>query len=101
MFELGKGPRLALKAAPALRISGEIGRKDLQRDVAAEACVTRTPDLAHATGADARSDLVRAEPRSRRDDHGAAIIARCLCSCRTEACGRARRRPGSAGHDTR
>ena len=47
-----------------------IGRKDLDRHVAAEAGVAGAVDLAHPAGPDRAQDLVRPEPRSGCERHG-------------------------------
>ena len=42
-------------------VGGELGREDLDRDLAAQALVARAVDLAHASGPERREDLVRAK----------------------------------------
>src|SRR5262249_39197315 len=61
--------RLALEALADLLARREVRRKDLHRDVAAEPRVLRAVDLAHASGADRREDLVGAQLRSVRERH--------------------------------
>jgi hypothetical protein len=50
-----------LKPRQAIGIVGERPRQDFQRDVAAELCIPRALDLAHAPGAQGRQNLIRAE----------------------------------------
>ena len=65
VVEGGRGARLLLEAAAAIRISGELFRQDLDRHLAAQPRVARPVDLAHAAGAERRENLVRAEFLSR------------------------------------
>jgi hypothetical protein len=60
MVERGNEPRLALEARADLGRACQIARQDLDRDLAAEAAVAGAIDLAHASGADGREDLVGA-----------------------------------------
>ena len=46
-------------------VSGEVGRQNLDRHRPVESRVARAPHFSHAAGANARDDLVRAEPLSR------------------------------------
>ena len=48
---------------------GEVVRKDLDRDIAIRAGVSRAVDFAHPAGTDQRDDLVRAEPGAGRESH--------------------------------
>jgi hypothetical protein len=61
------GLRLLLEAPQPVRVVGEGGRQDLDRDVALQALVARAIDLPHATGADDSHDLVRSEPGAGRE----------------------------------
>ena len=69
MRERGDGLRFALEARAAIRIAGNAGRQDLDRDVAIEPRVARAVDLAHAAGADRGDHLIR--PESGAGRHGA------------------------------
>ena len=71
MVEDPRGLGLLLEAAQPLRVLGERGRQDLDRDVAPEARVPRAVDLAHPSRADLREDLVGAEAGAGRDGHWA------------------------------
>ena len=70
MREGRRRARLALEAGAALGIRGELGRKDLDRDVALQSLVSGSVDLAHASGADGGNDLVGTEFGSVGDGHG-------------------------------
>jgi hypothetical protein len=58
---------LLLEALQALGIGGEGGRQDLDRHVAPQPRVVGAVHLAHPAGTQRRHDLVRADPRSRRE----------------------------------
>jgi hypothetical protein len=64
MIERGQRLRFAREAGESIVIGGERVRQDLQGDVAIELRVASAIHLAHATGADGRDDLVRAESGS-------------------------------------
>jgi hypothetical protein len=64
MIERGQDFGLALQASDAIGILREGGGQDLDRDVALQARVAGTIDLAHSAGADHRLDFVRTEARS-------------------------------------
>ena len=64
MVERRRDARLALEPRQAIRIAGDAGRQDLDRDVASEARVARAIDLAHAAGPDGRHDLIRTKART-------------------------------------
>ena len=67
--------RLLLEAAQAIGVGGKGRRQNFDGDVAAQARVPRTPDLAHPAGADRREDLVGTEPGAGGNDHlGRAMI---------------------------
>jgi hypothetical protein len=61
VVELRGGSRFAPHARDCFGVRSNLLREDLDRDVAAEARVLCPPDLAHAAGADASDQLVRAE----------------------------------------
>ena len=61
MIERGEEAGFAREARPALGVSGEVGRQDLDRDVAPELAVARAIDLTHAASTERRDDRVRAE----------------------------------------
>ena len=63
--EGGEGSCLALEAGDAVEVAGDGFGEDLEGDVASEAGVAGAVDLAHATRADRREDLVRPEARAR------------------------------------
>jgi hypothetical protein len=49
---------------PTLRISGEGGRQDFQRDLTFQPGVNRSPHFPHAAIADFGDDFISAEPRA-------------------------------------
>ena len=55
-----------------VRIRGEVGRKDLDRDFAAERGIARAIDLAHPARTERREDLAASESRPWRERHRAA-----------------------------
>jgi hypothetical protein len=62
----GRGAaRFLLETRHAMRIVGELGGQDFQRNVAGETDLAGEIDLAHPTGADERQDFVRPECRYR------------------------------------
>ena len=61
MGERGDGTGLALEARERIGRIGNGGGQNLDCDLTVEAGVARTEDLAHATGAERRDDLVRAQ----------------------------------------
>ena len=70
MAQPGDGPRLALEALEPVGLLGRRGGKNLEGDGAVEPRVPRAVDLAHASRAQGREDLVRAEARPGRKWHG-------------------------------
>jgi hypothetical protein len=70
MVERREELRLALEALQAVGIGGPYGRQDLDRDVTAQRRVARPVDLAHASGAECRENLVRSETRAGSQGHG-------------------------------
>jgi hypothetical protein len=69
MVERRERPRFALEAGEAFGIGGECLRQDLQRDVANELRIAAALHLAHAAGAEGRTDFIGAEARARRETH--------------------------------
>jgi len=65
----GHGVRLALEARQGGRVLGEMGRQDLDGDIAPELRVPRAIDLAHSSGPERGQDLVGAEARASDDRH--------------------------------
>ena len=63
------GPRFALEAGERFGIGGDGLRHDLDGDVASEPAVVRAIDFPHAARAEQAFDLVRPEPRPRRQWH--------------------------------
>ena len=61
--------RFALEAGPAIGISGDVSRKDFNRDGALEAGVAGLVDFAHPPVADQAEDFVGAEPRPSDKGH--------------------------------
>jgi hypothetical protein len=55
-------------AAPRL-VARQLGRQQLDRDLAAEARVAGAVDLAHAPRSEEREHLIRSEPRAGRNRH--------------------------------
>src|SRR5262249_10953862 len=70
MIERSKELRFALEPREPVGIEREVGRQDLQRDVAIELCVTRAIHLAHAAGTDGGENLVRTEASAGCKLHG-------------------------------
>src|SRR6185436_1422149 len=56
------GASLLSKAAQSFLISGELGRKQLEGDLAAQLGIFREIDFTHATFAEQTKNLVAAEP---------------------------------------
>src|SRR5438105_4809288 len=69
MVELRDRARLAVEAGLHVGSGGEGGVEDFDGDDAVEAGIARSVDLAHAAGADAVEDLVRAEPGAGSQGH--------------------------------
>jgi len=67
--ERGNRARLAFEARAAFRVGAEFLRENLDRDRTVEAGVAGAVNLAHASGANQRPDLVGPEPRARRQGH--------------------------------
>ena len=61
-----------LEAAQAIGIAGPERRQHLDRDIAVEPRVARPVDVAHASGAEGREDLVRTEAASGHNTHAVA-----------------------------
>src|SRR6185436_8665007 len=74
MLERGRGARFLDEALPARGVGDELGRKDLQRDVPAQAHVSRAVDDPHPAAADFLDDLIVRDGPS--DQRHAAILAR-------------------------
>ena len=77
VVERRDGQRLALEAAAALGVRGQVGGQHLQRDPAAQLGVLGEEDLAHAALAEMSDDPVRADhrrqwPRSVQPAHNLA-----------------------------
>ena len=53
--------RLAFEAGDAVRVGFERLRQNLDGDIAAEPCIARAIDLAHAAGANQLDDFIRPE----------------------------------------
>lgn len=66
MVELRDGLGLALEPKPELRVLRELRRQNLDGHAAVEPRVASLPHLTHAARANARDDLIRAEPDSGR-----------------------------------
>ena len=60
VIQCGSGARLLLKPAQTIRIVCERRRQKLQRDLAAQFCILRQIDFAHAATAQRRENLVMA-----------------------------------------
>ena len=69
VIERGCSQRLATKPLACRRVVGQMRRQNLDRDVAPEARVVRTVDLAHPTDPDPGGDLIRAEARTSGQAH--------------------------------
>jgi hypothetical protein len=69
MVQRGEDVGFALETGHALRIVGDIRRKDLQRDLALQHHVNRAIHLAHAASAELFGYLVGAKPRARSECH--------------------------------
>jgi len=70
VVEGGDGAGLLLEAAQAIGIVAQLGREDLDGDVAAEAGVAGAVHLAHPPGPDQVEDLVRPQPHAGGKGHG-------------------------------
>ena len=82
MVERRERLRFALEAREPLRIGGERGRQDLDRDVAIELGIARAIDLAHAAGADgARTSYGPRRMPDRRGMQGRRYFSRALLVC--------------------
>ncbi len=73
MVQGGDGTGFLLEAGEAFRVAGEVGRQDLDGDVAAKAAVVGEVDLPHASRAELAADLVDAESRPGRERHGDTV----------------------------
>ena len=69
VVERRDGAGLSLKAREPIRIAGQIGRQDLERDIAAEPRIAGAIHLAHPAGAQQRDDFKRTEAGPRRECH--------------------------------
>ena len=91
MVERGRDLRLAEEALAEALVLGELGRDDLERDLAPETLLLGTVDGAHPPSADERFDLIAGDRRSGRQ-HGArdethrASVCHGRCDC--NVCGR-------------
>ena len=65
VVEGSEHPRLALDAGQPLGVPRELGRQDLDRDLATEPGVARTVDFAHAARSERREDLERPDTGTR------------------------------------
>ena len=84
MVEGGGRARLLLEAADAVRAGGDLGGKDLHRDLAPQPCVAGTVDLAHAAGSEEAQHLVGPQPHP--GGQARALLRRCgTVTCRGEA----------------
>src|SRR5262245_64709400 len=82
MIQCGQELRLALEPRDAIGIGQEQRREKLDGHVATELCVARLVDLAHPARAECGQNLVRAEPRSRREAQGiGGIVDLASASC--------------------
>ncbi len=91
------GARLTRQPGDGVGIVAQMGREDLDRDVAPEPRVVRTIDLAHAARAEERDDPVRAEGRASRNHWPMSVGMIARRPVRGVARGRRRSRPGSRG----
>jgi hypothetical protein len=66
VIQAGQQLRFTLESSQPLGIVGIDVWQDLQRDVATQASIVRTVDLAHAAASDQRIDTIRTEDRTRR-----------------------------------
>ena len=64
VVQQGQGPGFALEPRDAIRVGGERHWQDLDRDVAPQLGIARAIHLAHATGAQLRQYVVRAEAKA-------------------------------------
>ena len=70
MAERGDRLRLALEPLAALRVTRELAREHLDRDVAREPRVPGAVHLAHASGAEGCHDFVGSKTLARGEGHG-------------------------------
>jgi hypothetical protein len=69
MAQSGDRPRFSCESRAARRVGRRTPRQDLDRDVTIQSRVVRPIHFAHATGANEREDLVRAEPGAGLERH--------------------------------
>jgi hypothetical protein len=75
MLQLRDGSCLALEPSLAVRIGSEADGQHFDGHTPVKAGVAGAPHVAHASRADPRVELVRAQARAWRDCHDARIIA--------------------------
>ena len=73
MIQRRERSRFALEARAGVRRRGGIVRQDFQRDVALQFGVAGAIDLAHAAGAERRTDLIWTETSARGEGHGPGL----------------------------
>jgi len=73
VVERGDSARLTFETLATVGVAHPDGRQDFDCDVAAQTRIVSPVDLAHAAGAEHTRDLIRAEPRSWVQWHGAAL----------------------------
>jgi len=93
MVQRRQRARLAFQPRQALGIPGEGFRQDLDRDVPTEACVARAVHLAHAAGAEGRSNLVDAKTGAGVEGHECRKQASYGAIAGVSTQGRSRARP--------
>jgi hypothetical protein len=76
MIEGRSGARLPLEALQTLLLDRDCLGQYFDRDLAAEACVPRAVDLAHAACPESDGDFIRAEACPRQQWHAGIIVRR-------------------------
>jgi hypothetical protein len=69
VVQCGENLRFTLEAGEPIAIVGERVREDLDRDIPIQSGVPGPIDLAHPSRAQGTDNLVRSEPRGRRERH--------------------------------
>ena len=98
MVERRQHARLALEARQHVGPRAELGREQLDRDLAPEPAVARAVDLAHAAATEQAEDTVAGEPRSRLEDRARRHPGRGAVGSGHRRCGMAHLVAGPAGN---
>ena len=69
MVQGGEEFRFAAETSQAIRVDGNSGRKNLERNFAAKFAIARAVNFAHAARSEQRSDFVRANSCTGSEGH--------------------------------